>query len=56
MNKNAIIGLMLVIAAGTLACVLASSGGSVAEGLVGKAVWYAPYVALIGGIKVMRAK
>ena len=55
MNKNAIIGLMLVLAAGLLACVLASSNGGVIEGLVGKAVWYVPYVALVGGVRKLGA-
>lgn len=51
MNKNAVIGLALVIAAGTLACVLASTEGGLVKSLVGKAVWYAPYVVLVGGIR-----
>jgi len=51
MNKNKVIGLVLVASAAALACVIASSNGGVAEGLVGKAVWYLPYLAFVGGIR-----
>lgn len=51
MNKNKVIGIGLVIAAATLACAIASSGNGSAGGLVGKAVWYLPYVALVCGIR-----
>jgi len=53
MNRNAVIGLMLVVTAVILACLVASSGGGVAEGLVGKGVWYLPYVALVGGVRAL---
>jgi len=51
MNKNAMIGLMLVIAAGVLSGVCASAHGGSADGLFGKALWYLPYVAFVGGIR-----
>ena len=51
MNKNAIIGLMLVVSAGGLAGVCAASSGGVAESLFGKAIWYLPYLALVGGVR-----
>jgi len=57
MNKNKVIGLALVASAAVLACVIASSNGGVAEGLVGKAVWYLPYAVMVGGVqRLIRAR
>lgn len=53
MKKNAILGLMLVLAAGVLTGVFAASKGGAAEGLVGKAVWYLPYAVLVGGVRTL---
>jgi len=53
MDKNKIIGIGLVIAAAALACAIASSDGGAAGGLIGKAVWYLPYVALVGGVRCL---
>jgi len=51
MNKNAVIGLLLVGVSGVLTYVLAATEVGLAEDLVGKAVWYLPYVALVGGLR-----
>jgi len=51
MNKNAIIGLALVAFAVALSCVLAGSVGEATKGLLGKAVWYLPYAAFVGGVR-----
>jgi len=51
MNENAVIGILLVLVAGVLAYVLAASEGGLVESLVGKAVWYLPYAALVGGLR-----
>jgi len=51
MNRNAVVGIVLVFVAGALACVLAASDGGVAGCLLGKAVWYLPYAALVGGVR-----
>jgi len=55
MNRNTVIGLALVLVAGALTYVFAFSGAL--SGLFGKAVWYLPYVALVGGIRqLVRAR
>jgi len=51
MNKNAMVGLVLVIAAGVLAGLCASAQGGFANGLFGKAVWYLPYAVLVAGVR-----
>ncbi|MGN0832511.1 MAG: hypothetical protein ACI4RD_02525 [Kiritimatiellia bacterium] len=51
MNRNAVIGLMLVVSAGALAGVCVAANGGVAESLFGKAIWYLPYVALVVGVR-----
>jgi len=51
MNRNALIGLTLVIAAGALGCLCASAKGGLVDGLFGMALWYLPYVALVVGIR-----
>lgn len=57
MNKNAVIGLALVIIAGVLAYLVASSSDGALVGLFGKATWYAPYVVLVGGVRnLLRAR
>jgi len=53
MNRNAIVGLIFVIAAGALACVCASARICLATDLLGKAVWYLPYVSLVVGVRVL---
>jgi len=56
-NRNAVIGLALVVVAGVLACVLAGSAGGAARDLLGKAAWYLPYAALVGGVRnLVRAR
>jgi len=54
MNRNAIIGLALILAAGVLACVCVSARGGLADGLFGKALWYLPYVALVAGVREIK--
>jgi len=43
MNRNILVGTLLVLAAVLAAAVVNSSAGVVATGLLGKAVWYIPY-------------
>ena len=55
MNKSSknILGLGLIAVTAILAYVLASSAGESAVGLVGKAVWYLPYVSLVGAVRCL---
>lgn len=55
MNKSSknIMGLGLIAVTAILACVLASSAGESAVRLVGKAVWYLPYVSLVGAVRCL---
>ena len=53
MNKNAYIGFALLAAAAAIACLIPTYAGSVAARLVGKAVWYLPYAALVGGFRFL---
>ena len=56
MNKNLMTGTALVALAVILAMGVAALRGSALEMLVGKAVWYVPYVALVGGVeRLLRA-
>ena len=55
MNSRNILGITLALVAVALVCVLASSLGDTAAKLVGKAVWYAPYVALVGAVRCLKA-
>ena len=54
MNNRNIVGITLALIAVALVCVLASSLGDAAARLVGKAVWYAPYVALVGAVRCLK--
>jgi len=51
MNKNKVIGLVLIALAVALACLFASVRADVAEGIFGKALWYLPYVAAVCGVR-----
>ena len=56
MNKNVMMGMTLVALAAILAVGVVALRGSVLELLVGKAIWYVPYVALVGGVeRLLRA-
>jgi len=57
MNRNAVVGIGLVVVAVVAAGVLAASQGGAVEGLLGKSLWYLPYVAAVGGVrKLVRAR
>jgi len=51
MNKNAVIGFALIVAAGALALAVAASSSTIVEEMVGKAAWYLPYAALLAGVR-----
>ena len=51
MNKNVMMGMTLVALAAILAVGVVALRGSALELLVGKAIWYVPYVALVGGVE-----
>ena len=53
MNKNKLIGLAFVAVSVALVGVISTSVGDAAARFVGKAVWYLPYAALIGGIRFL---
>lgn len=56
MNKNKIVGFALIVAALALIVVCASLNGASSVNCLGKAVWYLPYAALVGGIgRLVRA-
>ena len=56
MNKNVMMGMTLVALAAILAVGVVALRGSALELLVGKAIWYVPYVALVGGVeRLLRA-
>ena len=50
MNRNMVLGLAFVALAAALAVWVATLHGGMLEMLVGKAVWYVPYVALVAGV------
>ena len=50
MNKNMVLGLAFVALSAGLAAWVATLRGSALEMLVGKAMWYVPYVSLVTGI------
>lgn len=49
-RKNFVLGVVFVVLAVGLSAWVMTLGGSVLEMLVGKAVWYVPYVALVAGV------
>jgi len=51
MKKNKVVGLALIASAAALVCVIIAVDGGVAKGLVGEAIWYLPYVVLVGGVR-----
>lgn len=53
MNKKSMVGIALIVVAAVMSCVIVSSAGEVAVRLVGKAVWYFPYVAIVGGVRFL---
>ena len=55
MNSRNIIGIALVAVAASLIWGITSSVGESAVRLCGKAVWYLPYVALVGSVRFFRA-
>ena len=55
MNRKNITGIALAGVAIGLVAVFASGGGELAVRLVGKAVWYLPYVAVVGAVRAFRA-
>ena len=55
MNNRNIIGIMLIVAAVALACLISSPAGEPATRLLGKALWYLPYVAVVGSVRCFRA-
>lgn len=50
MNKNMVTGIALTVLAAGLAMWVVTLRGGVLEMLVGKAVWYVPYVALVAAV------
>lgn len=50
MNKNMVLGLAFVALSAALAVWVSALRGGTLEMLVGKAVWYLPYVALVAGV------
>ncbi len=50
MKKNAIVGLVLMGVSAGLTYLLAGTDCAMVENLVGKAAWYLPYAALVGGV------
>ena len=50
MKKNMVLGMAFVAMAAGLSAWVLTLGGSALEMLVGKAVWYVPYVALVAGV------
>ena len=50
MNKNMMIGLALVALSAGRSVWVSTLRGGMLEMLVGKAVWYLPYVALVAGV------
>lgn len=50
MNKNMMIGIALVALSAGLSVWVSTLRGGMLEMLVGKAVWYLPYVALVAGV------
>lgn len=53
MNSKNIIGIALVATTVALTLALSSSAGESAVRLVGKAVWYLPYVSLVGAVRCL---
>ena len=54
MNRENIIGIMLIAVAAALVALLNSDVGAMAAKCVGKAVWYLPYVAVVGAVRSFR--
>ena len=50
MNKNMVLGIAFVALSAVLAAWVAALRGSALDLLVGKAMWYVPYVSLVAGI------
>lgn len=50
MNKNMVLGIAFVALSAALAAWVAALRGSALDLLVGKAMWYVPYVSLVAGI------
>ena len=56
MNSKNIIGIALVTLAAIVAGCIVSSVGASATHYVGKAVWYVPYVLLLGSVRFFAAR
>ena len=56
MNKKNIIGIALIAVAAGLAAFACSDAVAAVERLVGKAVWYLPYAALVSGVSMLRLR
>ena len=54
--KKALIGFTLIAAAFVLTALALSGAGECASRYVGKAVWYAPYAALVTGVAILRPR
>ena len=56
MNSKNIIGITLVTLAAVVAGCIVSSVGESAARYVGKAVWYVPYILLVGSVRFFAAR
>ena len=54
-TRQVVCGIALIALAAASACLMATSAGEVAARLVGKAVWYLPYVSLVLAVRCLRA-
>lgn len=54
-NRTNLMGLAFIALAAVSVALLMTSVGDLAAQCVGKAVWYLPYVAVVGAIRCLRA-
>lgn len=54
-NRTNLMGLAFIALAAASVALLMTSVGDIAVRCVGKAVWYLPYVAVVGAVRCLRA-